>query len=1225
MAIQGNQDVFSSNRRLPNGAKPVAGQLQGPAPTAPVAEDASAVQGATQKQLQQSRARMQLAIVRFFKAHSANGQGPALNWATLDYLPRAGSSLVSVSGSDGKEYAFMARQNADGQLSLSLLEAAKDEPAPAPAPRKAPPRQVTIDTTKAGPTGRPEAGPAAEAAAKLQQIQAADKAAESGNVVAKGFNRLLNVFTHNQDQLHAAVNNAVRIYSTELPKDLATYHDMQAAAGNDPAKQEAAKAFLEGALAKAKQAGANYDQVEAKFKGSNKFWSGLTADVGAGIAVLGGAALCLTGFGAPLGAGMIAAGFVAGGAATVGAHALLDNQYDARHEALGNFLVGGLSSAGMVWAGGAGLTAGRMAVTQGVIGGATGSAGAVVQESQDGFKAGWEKRVAFGTLLGAGGGAAAGYMMPGIASRLHLGLGSENALINRGVMAGTSAGVGAVTGGGAALANEAANGFADGWQERVQQQALGATLAGAAYAFAPGLHPTMAKAPVPAEHNLNCMPESVRGVFQKKLQELGFPVSGKANADELLTQLTNDKVFGALLRQTVNNDRYAFKVRNTLAHYGPEALAADMTTPEGRLARLKLLTLSLTPETRAIMMQHIDQHLTEQTAALKAHYQAHPEDAMVDVLAIGTGPNGVALAAEANKAGTHSVLLVGDGFSHFQREGEAFQTNSPNGVHKGHNAAKAGELASPIFGSPVQASDMGSTMYNNAGHVGDAAGIGLLYAAEGAATQVMTNTRVKTATPVYDANGQRQWYEVEMTDGTKVRAKKLVIGAGLGDEPNLPTDPTTRKVDPATAKFASAELARTKAAVESNRTADMAKVKVMTAEQFLTMANQTDDPGVLYRNQDVMIVGPGDGGIVSSGVIFGDAPSAVYGVATAQMGGAGHVTMVGEPDLWSRYGRMGRPVEKGLMSIVKDTYVTAIRPIAGSEKVEVTLQPMKKTEVPNPKAGQPGEPATIKKSEPDGPAVTRITDKVILCTGSKSGEGKLLTSVLPDGYDPERMSLKDPKSPYMETVEGPDPNAEGGPLPVAKRVKGQDIYTIGVSAGLGQRANHSWLQDHGARTQTFTRTVLVADQPAVGLKAKITAPEPAVERHTLDRPGLLRRLVGQNTESLPIVRDESYNPRTKHGDTNFRIKVKLDELFGRKLQFQSDEPLRLTVTERDGQLFLDAPQLDAESARYMQQQITADRDLVHYLHDVTEMGDMHISLGFDEHGHLRSNKIEIGT
>ena len=46
--------------------------------------------------------------------------------------------------------------------------------------------------------------------------------------------------------------------------------------------------------------------------------------------------------------------------------------------------------------------------------------------------------------------------------------------------------------------------------------------------------------------------------------------------------------------------------------------------------------------------------------------------------------------------------------------------------------------------------------------MGDAAGIGLLYASEGPATQVMTHTRVKDVTPILDAAGQRQWYEIEM-------------------------------------------------------------------------------------------------------------------------------------------------------------------------------------------------------------------------------------------------------------------------------------------------------------------------------------------------------------------------------------------------------------------------------------------------------------------------------
>lgn len=353
-----------------------------------------------------------------------------------------------------------------------LPKAPSAEPQPTGAP-------MVRDQFVAGADTRALEGQVAQRVAGIEKTA---RAARGGNVVARGFNSLINLVKGNRDAMDAASRNAVRALRTDLPRDLALYHDMAKAAGKNPAKIAAANEFLQGAMAKAQNAGNAFDQRVNAMQSSNKFWSGLTADVTAGLLVLGGTALCITGFGAPIGAGMIAGAFVAGGAASVGGHALLDSQYDFRSEALGNFLVGGVSSGAMVLTGGmsSGVTAtiGRTAATQAVVGGSTAMAGEVAH----GFQPGWATRVA----LGAGTGAVLGGATHGVASRL-LGSGLSTPLATRAAQTGIGTVSGAVGSGGGAFAGEAMAGFRPGWQDRVTEQTLGGALAGTAYSFAPNL------------------------------------------------------------------------------------------------------------------------------------------------------------------------------------------------------------------------------------------------------------------------------------------------------------------------------------------------------------------------------------------------------------------------------------------------------------------------------------------------------------------------------------------------------------------------------------------------------------------------------------------------------------------------------------------------------------------------------------------------------------------
>ncbi|MBO9541739.1 hypothetical protein J7643_14210 [bacterium] len=322
----------------------------------------------------------------------------------------------------------------------------------------------------------------AKAAEQASAIEAAAAQATDGNLVAEGFNSLVNVFKGNRDALDSTVSQSLHVLRSELPKDLETFHGMMEAANGDPAKLQAASDFLQGALTKAQNSREKFDRQLQAFSSTNKFWSGLTADVSVGLLTVGGAALVMTGLGAPIGAAMIAGAAVVGGAATVGAHALLDNQYSLKEEGMSNFLLGGLNAGAAVFTGGlsAGLTqtAARSAALQGGIAGMTGLA----QEGSQGFQEGWLSRVA----VGVGVGAAVGGAVHGAGSKL-LGEGLENAIAAKGAQAALGGASGAAGSGGAALLNEASDGFREGWQDRVKDQTIGGALGGAVSSLGPNL------------------------------------------------------------------------------------------------------------------------------------------------------------------------------------------------------------------------------------------------------------------------------------------------------------------------------------------------------------------------------------------------------------------------------------------------------------------------------------------------------------------------------------------------------------------------------------------------------------------------------------------------------------------------------------------------------------------------------------------------------------------
>ncbi|MEB3222460.1 MAG: hypothetical protein VKS61_10315 [Candidatus Sericytochromatia bacterium] len=349
-------------------------------------------------------------------------------------------------------------------------------------------------------TGSRRPGVDAEVAA-LRAHQAAlaakDRKAQGGNAVAQGFNALVGRLSGAGDRLGLVRAAAETALTRELATAFKAYR-AHVASGDPDAERD-----MRAALAAARKKVQAYDEAIAGRQQTNKFWSGVTADLVAGVAVAAGVALTVSGVGAPIGVPLLAAGaFVGGGALAVGARAALDNQFDLQQEGLAAFAVGGLGGVGAALTGGASqaLTAGMSSQAARVLGqeavqgaagrfligaGANATVGAGLGGATSGAQAlasgGSLESVLKATALGAAGGAvgsvatsAVGAGLARGATALQRSAAVQDGLLSRAVSTSSAAGetaagraagtlaqgvvTGASSGGAAALANQLASG-----------------------------------------------------------------------------------------------------------------------------------------------------------------------------------------------------------------------------------------------------------------------------------------------------------------------------------------------------------------------------------------------------------------------------------------------------------------------------------------------------------------------------------------------------------------------------------------------------------------------------------------------------------------------------------------------------------------------------------------------------------------------------------------------
>lgn len=320
-----------------------------------------------------------------------------------------------------------------------------------------------------------------------REIPRAQAQAREGFILARGFNTLLNTFTSGRDRLDEAAAAALSFHQQVLP---AALREVDKLASNGRTPEAAARlAALE---ARSRELTGAFATRHDELKASMRSYAGVAADVSAGVAMVLGASLTMTGVGAPVGASLFAfgaSGFALGGAASVLSHAALDSQYDLPAEAGRTFLAGGFNSVALLFAYGAPLAAGaslsRTALHQGVgsvVGwGGTTLGSAVATEASGGFKPGAWHRIAVQTAAAAG----TGFVLGGLTPIATHALGATSRAGQLAVGTSLSMATGSISSGVATARLEAEGGHTPGWEQRVKESAITGAGVGAIFGVLP--------------------------------------------------------------------------------------------------------------------------------------------------------------------------------------------------------------------------------------------------------------------------------------------------------------------------------------------------------------------------------------------------------------------------------------------------------------------------------------------------------------------------------------------------------------------------------------------------------------------------------------------------------------------------------------------------------------------------------------------------------------------
>jgi len=447
---------------------------------------------------------------------------------------------------------------------------------------------------------------------------------------------------------------------------------------------------------------------------------------------------------------------------------------------------------------------------------------------------------------------------------------------------------------------------------------------------------------------------------------------------------------------------------------------------------------------RRLFVQAVVEALQDRSARLATAIDRAPKEAVWDVIAIGAGPHNSGALYDLKEAnpGLRTLAIDKDESSsgNFLDAGEGFYLNSSNRAEDGKNAAPGRGNLNQV-GGPVGVPDASGKKYPLAQAVGETSVVAL-YESD---SDVLLKTEVVEVLDRERSSNGLSWparYQVTVKTpddgGREVRrvvyANRLAVGTGLADV-SLPFDESSREL-------ARNEIERSEKEVEAGRM----PTGLMTSAQLFRAAKKVDNPREVFRDYSLdgkdakvvtSIIGAGDGAKISLELIYGTGPDEQYDnkLDRASLGQTG-------PTIWFT-GKKGPGTREDLINGSRPRYADLVGLVRGRERDVLPQQGRVKRIEKRPAGRGEGEVYEI-TLEKDGRAEIFAVDRVVLATGVTTNAGPLLKAVLPANYDPKK-SLD--TTEYVEPVLGTYVGSPDKEVPLAQRVKGQDIYLVGPAAG----------------------------------------------------------------------------------------------------------------------------------------------------------------------------------
>lgn len=466
---------------------------------------------------------------------------------------------------------------------------------------------------------------------------------------------------------------------------------------------------------------------------------------------------------------------------------------------------------------------------------------------------------------------------------------------------------------------------------------------------------------------------------------------------ELSGKQEEDRSVLSIFPQDVGTQALIRSLRQELKASGQLKPVVKMSDRMAEFRRQYLPAVKADKNFREAIVRAMESELRMQSSVLKqklAEESRKLGQIPYDAVILGTGVHGVlalqALMAERPNARVLVIENTDTAGSTFRYAGDVFNINSSNrSSGSGRKPLPGQGNINELPGLPIQVSDLSANKYPTAGDLGAALVIGLYSAAKAypnvdvllSSDVTAISTNRKEPGPVIVKAKFQNGPQTRSTS-IEIETERTIIATGLG-KPSLPPG----------VESAIAEQPELTASAEPRKRLPA----VMTFEDVIRLAAQSNNPRQFFAKKSVAVVGVGDSANVFIEFLLGYASPSGYGLSDAQTEGPKRIYWVGQKietceayiaQSRSRYAQIGTGYRSSDPNT--DPVLEAVPPklrglrAGGRKAVELELE------------------ANFGRSN------TLDADLVVVATGFKGGLAGVLRGYFPGS------SRKDPDAKFLE-------------------------------------------------------------------------------------------------------------------------------------------------------------------------------------------------------------------